>query len=186
MKPILLLAALIFSTGIFSQNVGIGTLNPLSRLHIYNGASGATPTGTSQLVVESNGHTYMSLLSPAINETGILFGQPGIADDGTIIYGGQSVPNGFQFRNNGNQTRMIIANNGFVGIGPNTPGFPLSFSPVTGDKISLWSNSSNSYGFGIQSSLLQIHTDVSGADIAFGYGSSSAFTERMRIKGNGL
>ena len=68
-----------------------------------------------------------------------------------------------------------------VGIGTTTPAFPLSFGPTTGDKISLWSNSTNSYGFGIQSSLLQVHTDISAADIAFGYGSSSAFTQRMRL-----
>ena len=72
-----------------------------------------------------------------------------------------------------------------VGIGTLTPAFPLSFNQNIGDKISIWSNSTNSYGFGIQSSLMQIHTDVAEADIAFGYGSSSSFTETMRIKGNG-
>lgn len=72
-----------------------------------------------------------------------------------------------------------------VGIGTTTPAFPLSFAPTLGDKISLWSNSTNSYGFGIQGSLLQIHTDISAADIAFGYGSSAPFTEIMRIKGSG-
>ena len=76
--------------------------------------------------------------------------------------------------------------NGNVGIGLSTLTFPLSFAPLLGDKISLWSNSTNSYGFGIQGSLLQIHTDISAADIAFGYGSSVALTERMRIKGNGM
>lgn len=75
--------------------------------------------------------------------------------------------------------------NGNVGIGENTPAFPLSFGQAPGDKISLWSNSTNSYGFGIQSSLLQIYTDVSAADIAFGYGSSNSFTERLRIKNTG-
>ena len=75
--------------------------------------------------------------------------------------------------------------NGNVGIGNATPAFPLSFNQNIGDKISIWSNSTNSYGLGIQSSLMQIHTDVAAADIAFGYGSSSSFTETMRIKGNG-
>jgi hypothetical protein len=75
--------------------------------------------------------------------------------------------------------------NGNVGIGVSAPPFPLSFSPSLGDKISLWSNSTNSYGLGIQSSLLQIHTDIWASDIAFGYGSSAAFTENMRIKGDG-
>jgi hypothetical protein len=75
--------------------------------------------------------------------------------------------------------------NGNMGIGESVPAFPLSFPQTLGDKISLWSNSSNSYGFGIQGSLLQIHTDVSAADIAFGYGRSSSFSEIMRVKGNG-
>ena len=39
---------------------------------------------------------------------------------------------------------------------------------------------------GIQGGLFQIHSDAVGADIAFGYGSSASFTERMRIKGSGL
>jgi hypothetical protein len=74
---------------------------------------------------------------------------------------------------------------GNLGIGQPSPGFPLTFANTLGDKFSLWTTGAASYGFGIQSSLLQIHTDVSAADIAFGYGSSGAFTEKMRIKGNG-
>lgn len=74
---------------------------------------------------------------------------------------------------------------GYVGVGTTTPGFPLSFADVLGDKISLWGQSGNNYGLGIQSALLQIHTDTSSADIAFGYGSSGSFTETMRVKGNG-
>src|SRR2546423_991617 len=69
---------------------------------------------------------------------------------------------------------------GNVGVGTATPGFPLTFADVLGDKISLWGQSGNSYGFGIQGALLQIHADTAGADIAFGYGSSGAFTELMR------
>ncbi len=80
---------------------------------------------------------------------------------------------------------LTVLKDGKIGIANSTPAFPLSFATAIGDKISLWSNSSNSYGLGIQSSLLQIHTDISASDIVFGYGSSSTFTETMRIKGNG-
>jgi hypothetical protein len=80
---------------------------------------------------------------------------------------------------------MRIKGNGNVGIGTSTPGFPLNFSNTVGDKISLWGQSGNSFGFGVQSGLLQIHTDISGADIAFGYGSSASLTETMRIQGTG-
>jgi len=75
--------------------------------------------------------------------------------------------------------------NGNVGIGTTTPGFPLTFANSLGDKLSLYGQSGNSFGFGIQNSLLQIHTDGAGSDVAFGSGSSAAMTETMRIKGNG-
>jgi hypothetical protein len=81
--------------------------------------------------------------------------------------------------------RFIVKENGNVGIDNPSPNFPLNFAPSLGDKISLWGNSGVHYGFGIQSNLLQIHTDLPASDIAFGYGSSAAFTETMRFKGNG-
>ncbi len=74
---------------------------------------------------------------------------------------------------------------GNVGIGEANPGFPLNFGSTLGDKISLFNNTGASYGFGIQSNLLQIHTSASAADVAFGYGTSAAMTETMRVKGNG-
>jgi hypothetical protein len=80
---------------------------------------------------------------------------------------------------------ITILRNGNTGIGITAPGFPLNFASALGDKISLWGNTGNHYGFGIQSNLLQIHSAGNSDDIAFGYGSSTAFTERMRIKGNG-
>lgn len=72
-----------------------------------------------------------------------------------------------------------------VGIGTNTPGFPLSFSNALGNKISLYGTTGNHYGFGIQGGLLQMYSDAAAANIAFGYGSSTSFAERMRIVNNG-
>jgi hypothetical protein len=74
---------------------------------------------------------------------------------------------------------------GNVGIGTPTPNFPLSFRAATGDKISLYGDAGSHYGFGVQPYLLQIHTDTNLSDIAFGSGTSAAFTETMRLKGNG-
>lgn len=65
------------------------------------------------------------------------------------------------------------------------PGFPLNFPSTLGDKISLWGQSGNHYGLGVQGGLLQIHSDLASAAVAFGYGQSSSFTETMRIQGNG-
>lgn len=66
---------------------------------------------------------------------------------------------------------------GSIGVGTTTPGFPLSFADTGGDKISLYGQSSNHYGFGIQPGLLQMHSDGVLTDIAFGAGSSSSFIE---------
>ncbi|MBI5384638.1 MAG: tail fiber domain-containing protein [Verrucomicrobia bacterium] len=86
----------------------------------------------------------------------------------------------------------IVASNhvltiGNVGIGQNNPGFPLTFATALGDKIALFNNVGGqpSFGFGIQNSLLQIHTADAGSDVAFGYGTSAAMTETMRVTGDG-
>ena len=72
-----------------------------------------------------------------------------------------------------------------VGINNENPDFPLSFSNALGDKISLWGSAGYHYGLGLQSGLLQLHTDAPFAHIGFGYGSSQDFNERMRINNEG-
>jgi hypothetical protein len=86
-------------------------------------------------------------------------------------------------RSSGNA--VTILSNGNIGIGSTNPGFPLNLSTSLGDKISLYGESGSHYGFGIQAGLLQIHSNLSVDDIAFGYGSSTSLTETMRIKGDG-
>jgi hypothetical protein len=62
----------------------------------------------------------------------------------------------------------------------------LSFNNNLDNKISFYGSSAASqYGIGIQSGLFQFYTDIPAADFVFGTGSSSFFTEKMRIKGNG-
>lgn len=84
---------------------------------------------------------------------------------------------------------LTILRNANTGIGITTPRFPLSFNSINGDKISLYDDGNPSqlhFGLGVSSNqLLQVHSATSFDDIAFGYGNSVSFTERMRIKGNG-
>lgn len=62
----------------------------------------------------------------------------------------------------------------------------LSFSNNLDNKITFYGAlAASQYGIGIQSGLFQFYTDSPAADVVFGTGSSSSFTERMRIKGNG-
>ena len=86
----------------------------------------------------------------------------------------------------GNWKMGFDVKNAQMGIGISDPTAPLSFANDIGNKIALWGDANGGhYGLGIQGSLLQLYSSASNADIAFGYGSSSAFTEQMRIKGTG-
>ena len=103
------------------------------------------------------------------------------------MYNGGGTPNGFQFRVDGNNTRMVITSNGNVGIGVLNPNVPLGFAATLGKKITLYPGATGDVGMAVQGNLLQIYTDHPNADIAFGYDQAGAIvmTERMRIKGNG-
>ncbi len=164
-------------------NVGIGLTNPQTKLHIRTNSTGMTPNPFAQTIIENNDLTFLNLLSN--QESGVVFGSTGVATSGGVIYSPASMPNALQFRTSTNLTRMTISDVGNVGIGSFKSDFPLQFDGVLGDKISLFGGAGNHYGFGLQSALMQIHSAASTDDIAFGYGTSAAFTERMRIKGTG-
>ena len=102
------------------------------------------------------------------------------------IFADNQIPANVARRDVGNTFAGNQTITGNLGLGTLGTGFPLTIGNNTvGDKISLWGQSGNTIGFGVAPSLLQIHTDNAGNDIAFGYGSSAAMTETMRIKGNG-
>ncbi|MES2645765.1 MAG: hypothetical protein V4717_02730 [Bacteroidota bacterium] len=154
-----------------AQNVGIGTLKPLSKLHISFGPSGNIEP-YSPLVVEGNNNTYINLLTPNDNESGLLFGKANDAASGGIVYNSGSNTNGLQFRTNGNTTRMTISNNGYVGIGVNVANALLSIS----------SNGTELAGI-TASNLLRIHAGILGnvagnelnlASIGFASGNNSS------------
>lgn len=142
-------------------NVGIGTTNAPTRLTVQ------TPPG-SYGISHQDGTVQLSTY---------------VAGTGGWL--GTRSNNPLHFYTNDSVSRMMIDTNGNVGIGTTTPGFPLTFPNSVGDKISLWGQSGAHFGFGVQGNLLQMHTASATGDIVFGYGSSAAFTERMRVKGNG-
>jgi microcystin-dependent protein len=153
-----------------SGNVGIGTTSPTARLEV-NGRT--TLYGDVQL--REWGTMNIAFLQARDDNSNRDIGlrlrtqKAGVAPANT-----PSIIDAFTINGSGN-----------VGIGTTTPGFPLSFANTVGDKISLWGQSGDTIGFGVQNALLQIHTAISSNDIAFGYGSSANMTETMRIKGNG-
>lgn len=156
------------NTAISSVRVGIGTPSPDATLDVRRGAN-------STITANLYGSKWI---------THINYG----AEEHTYIRGGRDSAN-------------VLINDGAtlgnVGIATSNPQYKLDVNGVTrvpllrlwnspGEKVILFESAGQAlYGIGIQNNLLQVHTDVEESDIAFGYGSSAQFNERVRIKGNG-
>ena len=151
--------------------VGIGTSTPNAPLQVVGTINSTTANNTDGYVSMVPGNTtqagYLAVFKPGGQRMGYVGWDPANIS--------LSLENGANFN---------VAN-GNVGIGNSSPGYPLTFAQTLGDKLVLYpASGGNSYGFGIQNALLQIHTDPT-ADIAFGTGSSASMTETMRIYGGG-
>ena len=189
--------------GIFNDSAnapGSGSFNPLNRIfQVGNGT--ADNARSNALTILQNGNIGIGELNPSVplNFTSTTGNKIALWGNGANHYGfgiqasllqmytmDNSNDIAFGYGSSGAfSENMRIKGNGRVGIGETNPGFPLNFASSTGNKIALWGNSGNHYGLGIQASLLQIYSNDVSADIAFGYGNSTAFTENMRVRGNG-
>lgn len=153
-------------------NVGVGTASPTQKLTVAGTVESTSggfkfPDGTIQTTADTGG-------SVDGDDLGDHRARQNLRLDGHWLSG------------DGGNEGLQVNSVGNIGIGTTTPSFPLSFSNTLGDKISLWRGQTGAhYGLGVQSTLLQIYTDIQDGDIAFGYGSSASFTETMRVKGNG-
>ncbi|MBA3550603.1 hypothetical protein H0W32_00100, partial [Patescibacteria group bacterium] len=112
-----------------SGNVGIGTTTPGQMLHVYAGASGASSVNTSsQFVIERNGSTGISLLSPLNSTSAVYFGNPSNNISGAVSYDHTALS--MSFKTAGTSNRMIILGNGNVGIGTTSPSQSLTVDGV--------------------------------------------------------
>jgi len=106
--------------------VGIGVSIPDAPLHVAEGSAGSVAANANSIAVfERSNSAYVVVLTPATNESGILFGSPTNNSDGGIVYNNSAVNRGFQFRTGGNSTKMTIRSDGTVGIGTSIPDAPL-------------------------------------------------------------
>ncbi|MBU6411913.1 MAG: hypothetical protein KGS45_00425 [Planctomycetes bacterium] len=125
------------ATNIFNNRVGIGT-TPAVSLHVSAGASGASPSASSELVIEDNANSYIQMLTPDANERGIAFGSPAGTFEGGIYY---TNTGGMTLRTGGNNTRMTIGPTGDVGFtGTITIPPTLRYETLSGASFTVTSN----------------------------------------------
>ena len=104
-----------------SVRIGTGT-GVDSKLHVISGSAGTVTAFVGTIATfESSGAGYLSILTPDVSTSGILFGEPSSNLAGGIFYNDPGSPDGFQFRVNGNSTKMVIESDGKVGIGTTNP-----------------------------------------------------------------
>lgn len=147
-----------------THNVGIGTSAPVSRLHVRNnGTSGAALSVDATGFFENNNHTYVQLMSPAANESGVIFGHPSQTIGGGIFYNNAGLLNGLIFRS-GSTNRMFLDASGNVGIGVAAPSERLEVAGnVNSNNGDFYGGSLNgviNMGGGIMNPLINIIADV--------------------------
>ncbi len=102
-----------------SGDLSLGITTADARMHVRRASPGAvTPSPDAVLAVDNNTHNFFGMLTPDANESGVLMGAPTLGGAaGGVIYNNTATPDGFQFRTNGNITRMVLTGAGDLGIG---------------------------------------------------------------------
>ena len=119
-----------------SGNVGIGTTSPGAKLDVVVSDVSVVPNGSSSAVFRRNGDNYISILSSASGEGGVLFGNSSDAVDGWIAYKNGS-GNQYMTIGTADTERMRIDSSGNVGIGEVSPDSLLHLSSATGPRLTL-------------------------------------------------
>jgi hypothetical protein len=151
-------------------NVGIGTTNPLAKLHVESGINSdvirLTNTNAEAQIrfVHNAGTSYTATL-------------------GSQTLGANNVGLVFRTGTGGGSNRMTIDVNGNVGIGTTTPESKLHIAGVNGEAFR-WSNSSTVYGK-LSCGTAGARIDVTGANSGYGLSFSMDDSTKMIILPSG-
>jgi hypothetical protein len=170
MKYKLTLLIVIAAMNIFSQNVGIGTTLPLSKLHVAGAIRSDTliGPGVRSLFASPNGRIYDSLVVPSTLNWEIT----GNSNITALNFLGTTNANDVIFKTN-NIERSRILSSGNFGIGTTTPSQLLH---VNGNALA------NEFWIFSGAGDLKIHNASTANTMVF----NTSGLERMRIDNNGL
>jgi len=141
------------SSYITGGRLGVGTTAPDGPLHVASGSAGTVTANPNSIAVfEKSTSGYLSVLTPAGNEGGLLFGNPNNNTDGGIIYNNPSVPHGLEFRTGTNGNKMTIQAGGNVGIGTINPSRTLHLLSSGDTELGIQSSDASGHLWTLQSS----------------------------------
>lgn len=170
-------------------NVGIGTNDPQSSLHVV-GARLNTPTIKGIHLGEGGTDDYAIDISAAgsTNNSYIDFTYAGQDSRGRILYAHST--NAMTFNTNGINERMRISSSGNIGIGTTNTNALLQLSNAQSNrKIVIYEEANDEHqfhGFGLNSGVLRYQISAtSNSHVFYAATSSSASTELFRIAGSG-
>ena len=149
-----------------SQNVGIGTASPSTRLHTY------TASGENKLIVEAGAASQSATLSLQTNNTtpgacNIYMGKTGASTNGQVGY---DPNNNFLYLYTNNTERMRIDSSGNVGIGTSSPASRLNIATGASTSCTMRFTANNTgTGAGDRGRLDFYSADNSGTAYQLGY-----------------
>ena len=153
-------------------NVGIGTTSPDNSLHIYKNANERTSglfiekanggTGTAAIFFGVNHSVSTTTENPGVAKAAIFYERNSTGGRGDLKFCNDASSDANNVTPETADTRMIIKNNGNVGIGTSSPDYPLdvqftgdsgirvkntSASGTSGQHASVWVDSASGYSY---------------------------------------